>query len=310
MSLSANATPATAATTCLAQATAISFGSVPADKLVGAVTSGSLYEGCSGGWPTAGNMTVCNSIGAGTNSTSQTNRTMTLGTTGITYQLYSNSAYTTPYAYPGSDIFYISYSNRSGGYTTTTTYAKILSVPSVVPPGTYTDTYSSPSQAWADFDTWDTMYPPINCGQNGNYAGATPTFTVSVTVLASCSITATNLTFPATSVLNANVDAATNLSVTCTTATPYNVGIGASSGETTSARKMTGPGGTIAYGLYQDSGRTINWGNNPPPATSVDTVGGTGNDAAQSLPVYGRIPPQTTPTQGAYTDTVLVTVYY
>jgi spore coat protein U-like protein len=66
----------------------------------------------------------------------------------------------------------------------------------------------------------------------------------------------------------------------------------------------------VAYGLFQDSGRTTNWGDNPPPATTVDTVGGTGAGSAQSLPVYGRIPPQTTPTQGAYSDTVVVTVYY
>ena len=69
---------------------------------------------------------------------------------------------------------------------------------------------------------------------------------------------------------------------------------------------MTGPGGTVKYGLYRNVARTTNWGSN----TGVDTVAGTGTGLTQSLPVYGRVPPQTTPTIGAYNDTVVVTLSY
>jgi spore coat protein U-like protein len=42
----------------------------------------------------------------------------------------------------------------------------------------------------------------------------------------------------------------------------------------------------------------------------IDTVAGTGNGSAQTLSVYGRIAPQTTPAPGAYADTVNVTVTF
>jgi spore coat protein U-like protein len=70
---------------------------------------------------------------------------------------------------------------------------------------------------------------------------------------------------------------------------------------------MTGPSSaTVAYGLYQDTAHTANWGN----TVGTDTVAGTGNGSAQPLSVYGRIAPQTTPAAGAYADTVNVTVTF
>jgi spore coat protein U-like protein len=306
------AEPASAAVTCVANASNISFGTLGIGSLAGATSTGSLYEGCSGGWATQGNMTTCNSIGAGANSTSQTARTMTNGTYAISYGLYSNAAMTTAYAYPGTDTFEIPYTTANGGYTTTTTYAKILSAPSGLAPGTYTDTYSLNSQAWVDFDTWNTKTPQITCGFNASYQGVIPTFTVSVIVPASCSISAGNLSFGAVGPLTAATAATAALSVTCTVTTPYTVSLGPGSGTgaTTSNRFMTGTGGTVSYGLYQDAAHTINWGNTPPPAANANTVGGTGTGSAQTLTIYGLVPVQTTPTVGAYSDTVLVTLTY
>jgi spore coat protein U-like protein len=303
---------ASAATTCVANASNISFGTLGIGSLTGATSTGSLYEGCSGGWATQGNMTACNAIGAGSNSASQTARTMTFGSYAISYGLYSNAAMTTAYAYPGTDSFNIPYTTANGGYTTTTTYAKILSAPSGLAPGTYTDSYSLNSQAWANFDTWNTKTPQITCGYNGLYAGAIPTFTVSVTVLASCSISAGNLNFGAVGPLTAAVPATAALSVTCTVTTPYVVSLGPGSGvgATTSNRSMTGTSGKVAYGLYRDAAHNQNWGNTPPPAANADTVSGTGTGSAQTLTVYGLVPPQTTPPQGAYADTVIVTLTY
>ncbi|WP_436088976.1 spore coat protein U domain-containing protein [Pararhizobium sp. LjRoot255] len=37
---------------------------------------------------------------------------------------------------------------------------------------------------------------------------------------------------------------------------------------------------------------------------------GTGTGVAQSVPVYGRVPAPTTPTQGLYSDTIVATVTY
>ena len=60
----------------------------------------------------------------------------------------------------------------------------------------------------------------------------TTPFTVTVTLSSSCSVSAASLSFGNVGVLNANVDAATNVSVTCTYTTPYQVQLsaGAASG--------------------------------------------------------------------------------
>jgi spore coat protein U-like protein len=131
---------------------------------------------------------------------------------------------------------------------------------------------------------------------------------VTVTLSSSCSVSAASLSFGNVGVLNANVDAATNVSVTCTYTTPYQVQLsaGAAPGATTTSRAMTNGAAEVFYGLYQNAGRSTNWGSN----LGVDTVSGTGTGSAQSIPVYGRIPPQTTPTIGTYSDTVVVTVNY
>ena len=132
---------------------------------------------------------------------------------------------------------------------------------------------------------------------------------MSITIQASCTLASTSgIAFGTSGVLAANVDATGSLSVQCTNTTPYVVSLdqGAASGATTSTRKMTSGGSTVSYNLYRDSGRTQNWGN----SAGVDTVAGTGSGSAQTLTVYGRVPAQSTPAPGNYSDTVNVTVTY
>ena len=69
---------------------------------------------------------------------------------------------------------------------------------------------------------------------------------------------------------------------------------------------MTLGAATVSYSMYSNAGRTTNWGN----TVGTDTVAATGNGAAQSYTVYGRVPPQTTPAPGTYTDTITATVTY
>ena len=88
----------------------------------------------------------------------------------------------------------------------------------------------------------------------------------------------------------------------------FNVGLnqGTTSGGTVAIRKLTSGSATLDYLLFSDSGRTANWGN----TVGTDTVAKTGNGSAQSTTVYGRIPAQTSPAPGAYSDTVTVTVTF
>ena len=63
---------------------------------------------------------------------------------------------------------------------------------------------------------------------------------------------------------------------------------------------------TISYQLYRDAARTLVWGN----TLNTDTKGGTGAGTTQNHDVFGRVPAQTTPSPGTYTDTIVVTVEY
>ena len=140
-------------------------------------------------------------------------------------------------------------------------------------------------------------------------ATTTTTFTVQMTITASCTIiSAATLNFGSQGVLTGNVDQTSTMQVQCTNTTPYNIGLnaGTGSGATVTTRKMTNAGNTINYSLYTNAGRTTVWGN----TVGTDTVAATGNGASQSYTVYGRVPAQTTPAPATYTDTITVTVTY
>ncbi len=140
-------------------------------------------------------------------------------------------------------------------------------------------------------------------------ATTSSSFNVNITIATACTInSASALNFGSQGVLAANVDQTATLQVQCTSTTPYNIGLNAGNGTgaTVTNRLMSFGGNTVAYALYTDSGRTTNWGN----TVGTDTVAATGTGASQSYTVYGRVPPQTTPPPGTYTDTVTVTVTY
>ena len=143
----------------------------------------------------------------------------------------------------------------------------------------------------------------------------TQTFQVQLTIQAQCVINSTaTLNFGTLGVLggaggSTNNDQTTTVAVQCTDTTPYDIGLDAgttSGGSTTTRLLFNSSPATVQYKLYTDSGHTTNWGN----TVSTDTVSKTGNGASQTTTIYGRIPPQTTPAPGSYTDTVTVTVTY
>jgi spore coat protein U-like protein len=140
-------------------------------------------------------------------------------------------------------------------------------------------------------------------------ATATTTMTVQMTITATCLVnSASTLNFGTQGVLSTNVDQTSTLQITCTNTTPYNIGlnVGTGAGATVAARKLTSGATTVNYTLYSNSTRTTLWGN----TVGTDTVAATGNGAAQSYTVYGRVPPQAAPAPGTYTDTITVTVTY
>ena len=142
-----------------------------------------------------------------------------------------------------------------------------------------------------------------------NGATVTSNFQVRIVINASCTIsTAPTLDFGTSGVISGNIDLNTTFNVQCTNTTPYNVGLdaGTTGGGTIATRLMTSGSATVQYRLYTDNARTTVWGD----VIGTNTQTGTGNGAPQLFTVYGRVPAQTTPAPGTYTDTVTATVTY
>ncbi|KAA0970605.1 spore coat U domain-containing protein [Aureimonas fodinaquatilis] len=139
---------------------------------------------------------------------------------------------------------------------------------------------------------------------------STATLNVTLTIEGECTIGGGTLAFPTSGVLTANVDADTTISVQCTSGTPYTIELngGTGAGGTPTTRLLTsGAGGVVTYSLFTDAARTTVWG-----TTAEGTpLAGTGTGGIDTVPVYGRVPPQATaPAAGVYTDVVTATIIY
>jgi spore coat protein U-like protein len=129
---------------------------------------------------------------------------------------------------------------------------------------------------------------------------------ITATVMATCTVSATDLNFGNYS--GTQIDTTTTISVTCTNSTSWyvnlNDGFNPGNGFTP---QMSGPNGTLLYySKYQDAARTQYWGN----TYNYDGEGGTGTGLAQSLTAYARLFGGANVPQGAYSDTIGVTVTY
>lgn len=146
---------------------------------------------------------------------------------------------------------------------------------------------------------------------------ATSNLAVQVTITASCTINAATLDFgsnPGTTLIAANIDASSTVSVTCTSGSPYSIGMGNGANASGTQRRMISGANFLNYNLYVDAGRTNAWttaASNSTCTTANSCALGTGNGSAQSVSIYGRVPSiGTAPPTGAYTDTVLMTITY
>jgi spore coat protein U-like protein len=135
-------------------------------------------------------------------------------------------------------------------------------------------------------------------------SSATSNFDVSIQVMATCSISASNMTFSSiTTGTTTNTDASSALTVNCSSGTPYTISL--DNGTNYSAgRRLASGASYINYYLYTDSSRSSQWN-----SASVQT--GTGSGGDQSLTVFGRVPSgQSVTNTGSYADTVIATVTY
>jgi spore coat protein U-like protein len=136
----------------------------------------------------------------------------------------------------------------------------------------------------------------------------TSTFGVTMAITAQCLINSTaTLTLSSVGVIQANNDANTPLHIQCTNTTPFTIGLdaGTTTGATIAQRLLVNGSATVNYNLFTSAAYATVWG-----MTGGALVSSTGTGADQTFTIYARVPAQTTPAPGTYTDTVTVTVTY
>jgi spore coat protein U-like protein len=289
--------------TCTVSMTNVSFGSV--DVLPGTAidTTATLTVSCTGGSPPGRTTRACVSIGAGS-SGDATSRIMT-GPGGATlrYDLYSDAARTTLWGswQTGYDTAGVTVDVASNSNSSVTVYARLLASQSTALAGPYSSSFSANPFVTYNYDPGSSTCPT-----------GTPTtstsFTVTATVVSNCNVSAATLNFGTAGVLTGTTDATTALTIQCTNSLPYTASLnGGNSGATDpTQRKMSKGAETITYGLYRDLARTLPWGS----TVGTNTASGTGSGLQQSFTVYGRVPVQTTPSPGSFSDTIVATVTY
>jgi len=294
---------------CAFSITSLSFGTVDLTLNTTVDSTATFSANCTGDAGTV--VRVCPNINAGSGGTTTGSpRFMLRSSDKLNFDLYQDAARTvvwgsylwaySSYAAPTIDITL----NAGGaGSTTATIYGRISAGQQAFPPGSYASSFSGSNTqiayAAATFGT---------CAAIGNTNATSASFTASATYSATCSVSAATLNFGSAGVLAAAVDGTTSLTTTCSATTPYTIGLdgGNAGASDPTQRKMSYGGAQITYGLYQNAARSQPWGN----STGTNTAAGTGTGSGQAITVYGRVPAQTTPAPGTYSDSIIATLTY
>jgi spore coat protein U-like protein len=140
---------------------------------------------------------------------------------------------------------------------------------------------------------------------------ATAGMPVRIEIVASCTVSATDLDFGAyASNQNTPAQGQTAIQLLCGAGAVAELRLdaGMRAGNNTSRRRMEQDGGTdrLDYDLFQDPGRTIHWGDR----SGVDTLEVQATGAPQTIPVYGQIPGGQRVRDGVYSDLITIHVHF
>ena len=149
-------------------------------------------------------------------------------------------------------------------------------------------------------------------------ATATSSFTVTATVIASCTIATTGISFgnydPVVANATTPVDANGTVTVACTSGATTTVGMnqgnnptGTSTAGAPARQLASGAVNRMRYDLYLDAGRATVWGD---VGTAAAEAYNATSKAATVLNIYGRIPAGQDVSTGAYTDSVTATIQF
>ena len=293
--------------------TTIDFGAVnpllPADTY----NNGGLIDvNCSGLYFTT---RICISLEIGNTSPSIAARAMGNGVYRMNYNLYTDAGHTTVWgdattSPPTSQVLNVLgngsimvpiYAKLPGGQTSVSTVGNVDTQ--------YLETYGGVS-ARVDVETGLLFFGAFtNCPLSSPDTTLSIPLTVKALVQKNCTISATNLVFPAQGVLTVPVPGSSQISVQCTNNNAYSLALnGGTVGGNVLARKMkhSTAADTVSYQLYQGSNYAIVWGD----ASGGSPKTGLGSGTVQNHTVYGRVPAQTTPRPGSYSDTVTATITF
>lgn len=305
-------TRAAQAQSCNFAFSGVNFGNVDVTTGASADAAGSFSASCTG---RAGAVVrICPHLGPGSGGAGANGspRSLIAGSGSLGYNLYQDNGRTVIWgshlagwagaAPPQIDVTL----NVLGiGSATATVYGRLAGGQNAAAVGNYLSTFSG-----ADVKVRYAYAASDDCTTLGSSLEASPSFSVRAAVQARCTVSANTMDFGATGSLVAARDAANTVSVVCTRDAPYTVALGSLLGgllgPNPTQRRMTRGLESILYGLYRDAARTQPWGDDQ----GVNTAAGIGVGATQNYTVYGRVPPQATPSPGTYTDTVVVTVTY
>ena len=271
-------------------------------------TTGNLTVTCSG-FASGATIAVCPDLGSGSGGFNPSNQRLLArggGPETLGFQIFQDASRTTPWGSVGSfGANSIPQLSRTGnGPIAATLYFRLYMNSGVSPPSTYSSSFNSTVRYGSVPSTAG------GCGGTTLTGTTLAPFLVQTLIQPSCHLDISqHIDFGTVTRLASNTDTSGALSVQCTSGTNYKLAMSAGNGAgaTTASRKMTAPNGaTIIYALYQNSNRTLLWGNSP----DIDTESGNGVGASLSIPVYGRIPPQANPAPGTYRDTIVVTLTY
>lgn len=315
-----------AKTTCSASMSNLSFGDISPFAGDSGITATINYtcniSGLLGGLY-GSNIQMCFSIGSGTSGTGALAlRQMANGGNTMSFNIYKDATYSQIWG-TRSDGTYgavtialsvpatVLGSGSASGFLTV--YSRVPGMQTTLVPGSYNNNFSGSNTELAyqyNEGLLGLTSTPASCSSGGTGGGnSTFAFTTNATVTKQCNPTFTvnDVDFGSRGSLSATIDTSATMSPQCTNTTPYQIGLNNGINVSGTARRMKSSGGAyVGYELYRDSGRTQRWGN----TLGSDTVSATGNGSAQSVTIYGRVAPQSTPAAGGYSDTVTVTITY
>ncbi|WP_038801929.1 spore coat protein U domain-containing protein [Burkholderia oklahomensis] len=297
------------AETCSVTTPAPNFGSVDPITLAAVSTTATMTVTCTWSAVTATpNVLVCLNLGG------TTPRYLTNGSNQMLYDLYQDSGHTLSWGSTYSGTTPISLTLVKPALSTTTSsnvtiYGQIAANQPTVPTvgnasTTYSQTFGGTTTS-LNYNFYTLTATP--CASQAS-AGTFP-FTATATVVNDCFISATNVAFGATGVIQSALTATGTISAQCTNGDAFVIALNGGVSGSVAARTMQRTGGTdtVGYQLYLDAAHSTIWGDG---TAGTSTATGTGSGVSQSLTVYGQVPVQTTPVPGTYNDTITATITF